>query len=109
MIGDTVVGRVCRASTFGVFVEVAPGVEGLCHNSEIPYSPHRKKDEPPLPIGKEMPFKVIKLNESEKKIGLSARAVADDQERGRLEDYHRQAAAATLTIEEAMNTKDTRD
>ena len=35
-IGDIVRGKVCRASNFGVFVEVPPGVEGLCHNSEIP-------------------------------------------------------------------------
>jgi small subunit ribosomal protein S1 len=32
-IGDIVRGRVCRASNFGVFVELAPGVEGLCHRS----------------------------------------------------------------------------
>ena len=35
-VSDLVRGRVCRAATFGVFVELAPGVEGLCHNSEIP-------------------------------------------------------------------------
>ena len=35
-VGDVVRGRVCRACNFGVFVELAPGVEGLCHRSEIP-------------------------------------------------------------------------
>ncbi len=35
-VGDVVRGRVCRAANFGVFVELAPGVEGLCHRSEIP-------------------------------------------------------------------------
>ncbi len=104
-IGDIVHGRVCRAANFGVFVELAPGVEGLCHNSEIPGGADRGKDEPPLPIGEEMDFKVIKMNEAEKKIGLSVRAVADDEERSRLEDYQRQAAAATMTIEEAMHLK----
>jgi small subunit ribosomal protein S1 len=104
-VGDVVHGKVCRAAAFGVFVELAPGVEGLCHRSEVPGSQDKKPDEPVLPLGQEMQFKVIKLNEGEKKIGLSIRAMADDQERGRLEDYQRQAAAATMTIEEAMNSR----
>jgi small subunit ribosomal protein S1 len=94
-VGDTVRGRVCRAANFGVFVELAPGVEGLC----------RKQDESPLPIGEEMDFKIVRLNEAEKKIGLSLRALTDDEERTRLEDYQRHAAAATLTIEEVMNIR----
>ena len=98
-------GKPCRVASFGVFVELAPGVEGLCHNSEIPQA-DRKKEEPPLPIGEEMEFKIIKMNEAEKKIGLSVRALADDEERSRLEDYQRRAAAATMTIEEVMNLKE---
>jgi small subunit ribosomal protein S1 len=104
-VGDVVRGRVCRACNFGVFVELAPGVEGLCHRSEIPAASDRKHDEPSLPIGEEMDFKVVKLNEPEKKIGLSVRALADDEEKTRLEDYQRHAAAATMTIEEVMNIR----
>jgi len=104
-VGDVVRGRVCRACNFGVFVELAPGVEGLCHRSEIPATSDRKHDEPSLPIGEEMDFKVVKLNEPEKKIGLSVRALADDEEKTRLEDYQRHAAAATMTIEEVMNIR----
>ncbi len=103
--GDIVRGRVCRAATFGVFVELAPGVEALCHSSEVPGAADRGREEPALPVGEELDFKIIRLNEAEKKIGLSLRAVADDEERTRLEDYQRQAAAATMTIEEAMNLK----
>jgi small subunit ribosomal protein S1 len=98
-------GRVCRAASFGVFVELAPGVEGLCHRSEIAGAAERKPDEALLPIGEEFDFKIIKMNEAEKKIGLSLRAVIDDEERSRLEDYQRQAAAATMTIEEVMNLR----
>jgi small subunit ribosomal protein S1 len=101
-IGNVVKGKVCRASNFGVFVEVAPGVEGLCHNSEVPSSTDRRKGDTPLPIGQELDFKIIKMNEDEKKIGLSIRALADDEEKNRLEDYQRQAAAASTTIEEVM-------
>jgi small subunit ribosomal protein S1 len=104
-VGDMVRGKVCRAAAFGVFVELAPGVEGLTHRSEVPGSNEKKGEEPVLPIGEEMDFKIIKMNEAEKKIGLSVRALADDEERVRLEDYQRQAAAATMTIEEAMNLR----
>jgi small subunit ribosomal protein S1 len=105
-VGDLVRGRVCRAAAFGMFVELAPGVEALCHKSEIPAMPERAgAGENVLPIGDEYDFKIIKMNETEKKIGLSLRAVAEDEERTRLEDYQRQAAAATMTIEEAMNIR----
>jgi len=105
-VGDLVRGRVCRSAAFGMFVELAPGVEALCHRSEIPPMPDRAQPgEALLPIGDEYDFKIIKLNEGEKKIGLSLRAVAEDEERTRLEDYQRQAAAATMTIEEAMNLR----
>ena len=108
-VGDVVHGRVCRLASFGAFVELAEGVEGLCHFSEVPgYSGGKRgRDQPPpLAVGQEMDFKIIKLSEAEKKIGLSLRAVADDEEKTRLEDYQRQAAAATTTIEEVMSLKD---
>jgi small subunit ribosomal protein S1 len=105
-VGDLVRGRVCRSAAFGMFVELAPGVEALCHKSEIPAMPERAgAGDNVLPIGDEYDFKIIKMNESDKKIGLSLRAVAEDEERTRLEDYQRQAAAATMTIEEAMNIR----
>jgi len=104
-VGDIVRGRVSRAASFGVFVEMAPGVEGLCHNSEVP-SYDRASGLPPLPVGEEMEFKIIKMHEAERRIGLSVRAVADDEERDRLEEYQRQAAAATMTIEEVISLKE---
>jgi len=106
-VGDTVHGRVCRLASFGAFVELAEGVEGLCHFSEVPgYTGRRGHEEPPLAMGQEYDFKIIKMSEAEKKVGLSLRAVADDEEKNRLEDYQRQAAAATSTIEEVMSLKD---
>ena len=104
-VGDLIRGRTCRASNFGIFVELATGVEGLCHNSEIPVTRERRKGDSLLPIGEEFDFKIIKMNEAEKKIGLSVKAVAEDEERTRLEDYQRQAVAATMTIEEVINVR----
>jgi len=104
-VGDVIRGKVTRVASFGVFVEVAPGVEGLCHNSEIPQAPERRPGEPLLPVGEEREFKIIRLNEAERRIGLSIKALAEDEERSRLEEYQRHAAAATMTIEEAIQLK----
>jgi small subunit ribosomal protein S1 len=107
MVGDVVKGRVSRTVAFGAFVELAPGVEGLCHNSEIP--PEMRTPEHALNIGREVEFKVIKMNEAEKRIGLSLSAVpasaAEREEKERLEDYRRQAAQATASIEEVIQSK----
>jgi small subunit ribosomal protein S1 len=105
-IGDMIQGRVCRLSSFGGFVELAEGVEGLCHYSETPGYVGRRSPEPPLAVGQEGAFKIIGMNEEEKKIRLSLKAAAEDEEKARLGDYQRQAAAATSTIEEAMSLKD---
>jgi len=105
-VGDAVHGKVCRLASFGAFVELAEGVEGLCHFSEVPGYTGKRGAEPPLATGQEADFKIIKLSEAEKKIGLSLRAAADDEEKTRLVDYQRHAAAATTTIEEAMSLKE---
>src|SRR6202167_3080777 len=64
-VGDLVRGRVCRTAAFGMFVELAPGVEALCHKSEIPAMPDRMgAGDNPLPIGDEYDFKIIKMNET---------------------------------------------
>jgi len=97
--GDIVRGRVTRSASFGMFVELAQGVEGLCHNSEVPYAANKGKDEPALPVDAEMDFKIIRMVESDKKIGLSVKGISDDEEKGRFEDYRRQAAAATQGME----------
>jgi len=109
-VGDIVRGRVCRAAAFGVFVELLPGVEALCHRTEIAGQAvkrrnsrqHSPSSEPALPIGQEFDFRIIKMNEAQKRIGLSLRSHSDDDERNRLEDYKRQAAAATSTVGDAL-------
>ena len=81
-------------------------MEGLCHNSELQGT---SKAETGLPVNEEFDFKIIRLNPADKKIGLSLRAISDDEEKNRLEDYHKQATAATSTIEEAMKGKETEE
>jgi len=101
--GDTVRGKVCRAATFGVFVEVAPGVEALCHSSEIVGQAGKEKAS--LPVGTEFAFKIIRLNASEKKIGLSFKAAIVDEERQRMAEYQKRAAAVTTATEEAARSE----
>ena len=68
-VGDTIQGAVKRRTNFGAFVELAPGVQGLCHNSEIPNNSHNKRTNP-LRMGREYAFEIIRLDEFEKRIGL---------------------------------------
>jgi small subunit ribosomal protein S1 len=100
MVGDVVKGKPSRAVNFGMFVELEPGVEGLCHSTEMPAAVRGQT--PPLPIGEEMSFKIVKMNELERRIGLSVVTAASEVERMRLEDYHRQAAQATKHIEQRI-------
>ena len=78
LLGDTVTGKVTRKAKFGCFVELAPGVEGLCHNLEIPKASGGKKKG--LEVGESYSFRVIKLDEFERRIGLSRRHVEDAAE-----------------------------
>ena len=73
---------------------------------EVPGYLGKRGGELPLAVGQESDFKIVKMSEVDKKIGLSLRAAADDEEKTRLVDYQRNAAAATTTIEEAMGLKE---
>ncbi len=67
-LGEILPGRVSRQAKFGYFVELAPGVEGLCHNSQIPH--HGKSRKTLLETGSVYEFEIIKIDESDKRIGL---------------------------------------
>jgi len=108
-VNDMVHGKICRLSNFGAFVELAEGVEGLCHFSETPGYSGRKGDAPPLTVGQEHDFKIIRMNEQEKKIGLSLKAVLEAEETNRLHDYQRHAAAATLRIDTLRTSRNDPD
>jgi small subunit ribosomal protein S1 len=101
-VNDTVHGKVLRLAGFGAFVELADGVEGLCHFSEVPGWSGRKSDPAPLTPLQEMDFKIIKMNEAERKIGLSLKAFVEEEERGRLDEYRKRAAAATSSLEDYL-------
>ena len=82
--GDVVKGKVLRVAQFGAFVEIAEGVEGLCHVSEaVDALGHQTTLEP----GTELEFKIVKMSPEEKKVGLSLRGVGEEASREEVENY----------------------
>ncbi|MBU3840349.1 MAG: 30S ribosomal protein S1 [Candidatus Ruminococcus intestinipullorum] len=73
-VGNVVTGKVARMTEFGAFVELAPGVDALLHVSQISKA-HVEKPSDMLSIGQEITAKVVDLNEEEKKISLSMKAL----------------------------------
>ncbi len=76
--GDVVKGKIARFASFGAFVELGDNLEGLCHISEL--SDERiAKPEDAAELGKEMDFRILRIDSENKKIGLSARAAGHDE------------------------------
>ena len=78
-VGTVITGKVARMTDFGAFVELAPGVDALLHVSQI----SRDRIEKPsdvLSVGQEITAQVVDLNEAEKKISLSMKALEQPEE-----------------------------
>ncbi|ERI10102.1 30S ribosomal protein S1 [Aneurinibacillus aneurinilyticus] len=79
-IGDVVQGTVKRLVSFGAFVEVAPGVEGLVHISQIA-NRHIGTPDEVLKEGEEVSVKILDFNPEEERMSLSIREVQDDKQK----------------------------
>jgi small subunit ribosomal protein S1 len=103
-VGDVVHGKVLRVATFGAFVEIAEGIEGLCHNSEAVDGNGQQVH---LEPGVEHDFKIIKMNPEEKKVGLSIRAVGEEASRSEVEAYKHPVSSSSTssTIGELISWK----
>ena len=101
-VGDVVHGKVLRTAQFGAFVEIAEGVEGLCHVSEATDGSGAPAK---LETGQEHEFKIIKMNQDEKKVGLSLRAVGEEASRADVEAYKAPVSSSTTTLGDLMNWK----
>src|SRR6187431_622323 len=98
-VGDEVEGKVVRMTNFGAFVELAEGIEGLIHVSEFDDSHHAGKDEKlELKVGESYQMKIIKLIPSERKIGLSIRALKNDEFRADWEAYTETTGRQEVTL-----------
>ena len=98
-VGDIVEGKVVRLTNFGAFVELAEGIEGLIHVSEFDDSQQAGKEEKlELKVGESYQMKIIKLIPAERKIGLSIRALKNDEFRADWEAYTETTGRPEVTL-----------
>ena len=95
-VGDTVEGKVVRLTNFGAFVELAEGIEGLIHVSEFDEQEGGERLE--LKVDETYQMKIIKLIPSERKIGLSIRALRSDDYRTDWENYADTSGRPEVTL-----------
>jgi small subunit ribosomal protein S1 len=74
-LGSLVKGRVTTMTTFGAFVELEPGVEGLLHISELSWKDRNAKPQDLLKVGQEIEVKVILVDPAKEKLSLSLKRV----------------------------------
>ena len=102
-VGQTIEGKVVRVTNFGAFVELDEGIEGLIHVSELDDQKGAEKIE--LDVDQNYPMKIIKLVPSERKIGLSIRALKSDEFRTDWEEYSEKAGTGEATLGDHFKAK----
>jgi small subunit ribosomal protein S1 len=115
-LGDILKGKVARTTDFGAFVELAEGIEGLCHVSEIeerrPKGDREKAKAPRdarvtavLTAGQEYDFKILRLEPEQRKISLSFRAAQKQVEREEIKSFKTTKSSPNATIGDAVRAK----
>ena len=77
-VGDIVKGKVVVIADYGAFIEIAPGVEGLIHVSEMSWSQHLRTAQDFLKVGDEVEAKVLTLDREERKMSLGMKQLIPD-------------------------------
>ncbi len=77
-VGDKVQGKVVVMTDYGAFVEVAPGVEGLIHVSEMSWSQHLRSANDFLKVGDEVEAVILTLDRDARKMSLGIKQLKDD-------------------------------
>jgi small subunit ribosomal protein S1 len=77
-VGDRIKGKVVVIADYGAFVEVAPGVEGLIHVSEMSWSQHLRSAQDFLNVGDEVEAEILTLDRDERKMSLGIRQLKED-------------------------------
>jgi small subunit ribosomal protein S1 len=116
-IGSVIRGKVVRTTDFGAFVELAEGIEGLCHISEIEErrpKAERDKDNTKsrsdrvtsvLAQGQSYDFKILRLEPEQRKISLSYRAAQKQAEKQEIESFRSSKSSPNATIGDAILAK----
>ena len=77
-VGDRVKGKVVVMTDYGAFVEIAPGVEGLIHVSEMSWSQHLRSAQDFMKVGDEVEAQILTLDREERKMSLGIKQLKDD-------------------------------
>ena len=77
-VGDKVKGRVVVMADYGAFVEIAPGVEGLIHVSEMSWSQHLRSAQDFLKVGDEVEAVILTLDREDRKMSLGLKQLKND-------------------------------
>ena len=77
-VGDKVKGKVVVMADYGAFVEIAPGVEGLIHVSEMSWSQHLRSAQDFLKVGDEVETVILTLDREERKMSLGIKQLKSD-------------------------------
>ncbi len=77
-VGDTIKGKVVVLADYGAFVEIAPGVEGLIHVSEMSWSQHLRSAQDFLKVGDEVDAQILTLDRDERKMSLGIKQLKSD-------------------------------
>ncbi len=77
-VGDKVTGKVVVMADYGAFVEIAPGVEGLIHVSEMSWSQHLRSAQDFLKVGDEVEAQILTLDRDERKMSLGIKQLHPD-------------------------------
>lgn len=77
-VGDTVKGKVVVLADYGAFVEIAPGVEGLIHVSEMSWSQHLRSAQDFLKVGDEVEAEILTLDREDRKMSLGMKQLKND-------------------------------
>ncbi len=98
-VGDKVKGRVVVIADYGAFIEIAPGVEGLIHVSEMSWSQHLRTAQDFLKVGDEVEAVILTLDREERKMSLGIKQLIPDP----WEDIHEKYAVGTKTTATVRN------
>lgn len=102
--GAVLTGKVKRLVSYGAFVEVFPGVEGLVHISQIAHK-HISNPQEVLKEGEEVQVKVIEVNLADKRLSLSIKELVENEDKYNIEDYQMPEESRGFSISDVLGDK----
>ncbi len=77
-VGNKIKGKIVTVADYGAFVEIAPGVEGLIHVSELSWSSHLRNPQDFLKVGEEIEAVILSIDKEERKMSLGVKQLTSD-------------------------------